>query len=108
MAEAVPYKVGGVSVAPGPRKQVKLPPRVYRGRLTGLLFDTNKTFLLPGSLKGIRGLRAFVDEHPGMQVLVVGHTDTVASSAYNLTLSMERAKSIAAYLTDDADFWMEF
>jgi outer membrane protein OmpA-like peptidoglycan-associated protein len=108
MGEPVPYAVGGVAVAPGPRKQVKLPARVFRGRLTGLLFETDKTFLLPASLKGIKGLRSFFDQHPNLQVLVVGHTDTVGSAQYNLTLSMERAKSIAAYLTDDADFWMEF
>ena len=108
MAEPIPYAVGGIDVAPGPRRQIKLPGLVFRGRLTGLLFETNKTFLLRGSLKGIRGLRNFYDQHPGMQVLVVGHTDTVGPPQANLTLSIERAKSIAAYLTDDADFWMEF
>ena len=80
MGEPVPYVVGGVEVAPGPKKQVKLPARVFRGRLTGLLFETNKTFLLPGSLKGIRGLRNFYEQHPGMQVLVVGHSPPPTTS----------------------------
>src|SRR5947207_14588991 len=108
MGEPTPYAVGGVDVATGSALTVQLQPRVFLGRMTGLLFDTDKTFLLPLSLAGIRGLKRFYDQHPGAQVLVVGHTDTMASPAYNLTLSEERARSIAAYLKDDVDTWMEY
>src|SRR5438874_8044214 len=108
MGEPTPYNVGGIDVAAGSALIVQIPPRVFLGRMTGLLFDTNKTFLLPRSLAGIRGLRRFHDQHPGVQVLVVGHTDTVGPTQYNLTLSIERAHSIAAYLRDDVDGWMEY
>ena len=72
MGEPTPYNVGGIDVAAGSALTVQIPPRVFLGRMTGLLFDTNKTFLLPRSLAGIRGLRRFHDQHPGVQVLVVG------------------------------------
>src|SRR6185295_10117764 len=61
-----------------------------------------------GSLKGIKGLRRFYELHPGVQVLVVGHTDTVGADQGNVTLSMERARSIEAYLKDDVDTWMSY
>jgi outer membrane protein OmpA-like peptidoglycan-associated protein len=76
-----------------------------RVRLTGLLFETDKTFLLPRSLKSIKALRRiYAKKKPG-SVLVLGHTDTMGSKSYNLGLSTERAASIRAYLTDDADDW---
>ena len=108
MGEPTPYAVGGIDVAAGSALTVQVPPRVFLGRMTGLLFDTDKTFLLPRSLAGIRGLRRFYDQHPGVQVLVVGHTDTVGPAQYNLTLSIERAHAIEAYLKDDVDAWMEY
>jgi len=108
MGEPTPYNVGGIDIAAGSALTVQIPPRVFLGRMTGLLFDTDKTFLLSRSLAGIRGLRRFYDQHPGVQVLVVGHTDTVGPPQYNLTLSIERAHSIAAYLRDDVDGWMEY
>src|SRR6266850_1179731 len=108
MGEPTPYNVGGIDIAAGSALTVQIPSRVFLGRMTGLLFDTDKTFLLPRSLAGIRGLRRFYDQHPGVQVLVVGHTDTVGPAQYNLTLSNERAHSIAAYLQDDVDGWMEY
>ena len=108
MPDPTPYTPGGLDVAAGTALSVQVPPRVFLGRMTGLLFDTNKTFLLPHSLGGIRGLRRFFDGHPGMQVLVVGHTDTVGAPESNVTLSNERAHSISAYLQDDVEAWMEY
>ncbi|MEM6990750.1 MAG: peptidoglycan-binding protein [Myxococcota bacterium] len=85
---------------------VGLPARVFRGRLTGMLFDTDKTFLLPSAMHGIRGLKRYYDQHPGLSVLVTGHSDTVGDSAYNEGLSKERAESMGAYLTEDVDDWL--
>ncbi len=85
---------------------VQLPPRVVRARLCGLLFDTDKTFLLPESLVGIRQLAAFWEQYPHAHVLVVGHTDTVGQPGHNGPLSEERAESVAAFLVDDVDAWL--
>src|SRR5262245_3815977 len=89
-----------VTVSIGKSQTVEIPPRIFRARMTCMLFETDKTFLLPGVMKGIRALKSFYDEHPGAQVLVTGHTDTVAPADYNLGLSVERADSIAAYMQD--------
>lgn len=85
---------------------VELPPRVFRVRLVGMLFETDKVFLLPKAMHGIRGLRRYYEEHPRLSVLVTGHTDTVGSAAYNEHLSDERAAAVAAYLSEDVDAWL--
>lgn len=101
------YERTPLSLATGAAHTVKLPPRVMRGRLTGFLFDTNKTFILPAALTGIRGLASFYAAHPGLNVLVTGHTDTVGPDAANLSLSDERAAAVAAFLVDDVDAWLK-
>lgn len=101
------YERTPLTLATGAAHTVKLPPRVMRGRLTGFLFDTNKTFILPAALAGIRGLASFYAAHPGLKVLVTGHTDTVGPDASNLSLSDERAAAVAAFLVDDVDAWLK-
>jgi outer membrane protein OmpA-like peptidoglycan-associated protein len=73
----------------------------------GMFFETDKAFLLPSAIPGIRVLRRFYEDHRGrgLQVLVVGHTDTAGSDQYNLALSNERAESIGAYLRDRFEVW---
>jgi outer membrane protein OmpA-like peptidoglycan-associated protein len=95
-----------MTVAIGGSKQVELPPRVFRCRLAGFLFETNKCFVPPGSLSGVKEIRRFYDEHPGLKVLVTGHTDRTGSDADNLALSQERAASLASFLKDKVDDWM--
>jgi OOP family OmpA-OmpF porin len=38
--------------------------------------------------------------NPGVKVEVVGHTDAIGASDYNMTLSEERAKMVKQYLVD--------
>lgn len=76
-----------------------------RVRMTGMLFETDKTFLLPRSLRSIKAFKRIYDKRAPGAVLIVGHTDTAGSQTYNLGLSDQRAASIRAYLTDDADDW---
>jgi outer membrane protein OmpA-like peptidoglycan-associated protein len=102
------YARAPLALATGQAHRVKLPPCVMRGRLTGFLFDTNKAFLLPGSLSGIRGLATLYAANPGVKVLVTGHTDTVGPDAANLALSVDRARAVAAFLGDDIADWLAF
>lgn len=83
-------------------------PRVSRARLAGLLFDTNKAFLLPSALQHITSLRALYDEHPESSLLIVGHTDTTGDPSFNDPLSVERARAVAAFLTDDVEAWLRY
>jgi len=100
------YEARGVKVKIGQSQVVELPPRVFRVRLTGFLFEIDKTFLLPSAMKGIRGLVDYYNDHPGMSVVVTGHTDRLADDTYNLHLSDERAVSVGHYLKDEVDPWL--
>jgi len=105
-AGRVRYK-SGLPIAIGSKPVVELPPRVHRGRLSGIHFETNKTFLLPSAMAGIRQLASIYKSFGTPSVLVTGHTDTVGDAEYNRGLSVERAESIAAFLVDDVERWRE-
>ena len=98
----------GVSLPTGQAHRITLVRSVERVRLVGMFFDLNKCFLLPSAMHGIRELKNQYDKHPDNNILVVGHTDTSGRDAYNLALSLERARAMAAYLTDDVAAWEVF
>ncbi|HYP87376.1 MAG TPA: peptidoglycan-binding protein, partial [Polyangiaceae bacterium] len=87
---------------------VSIQPRVVAARVVGMFFDTDKAFLLPSAIAGMRGMKQLNDENPDTTLLVVGHADTAGTSSHNDKLSLERAQSVAAFLTDDVDKWLPF
>lgn len=103
---ATKYTPGGVTVTIGRSQDVSLPPVVRRGRATCMHFDTDKSFLLPPSVPGVRNIVTFFQQHPGATMLVNGHTDLVGDAQYNLQLSSERAAAVAAYLRNTVDDWL--
>ena len=48
------YEGKAVSIHIGSATRIELPPLIYRGRLVGMLFDSDKTFLLPAAILGFR------------------------------------------------------
>lgn len=77
-------------------------PFRYTGRTW---FDTDKAFLRPAGKKELDNLaqQLMTAQSDGRisaenQVMVVGHTDSRASHAYNQRLSERRAASVAKYL----------
>ena len=98
----------GLKLAPNEQYTIVLVSAVQRIRLIGMFFDLNKCFLLPSAMGGIRAIKRQYDAHPKANILVVGHTDTSGKDDYNLTLSLERADAVAAYLTDAKAAWVAF
>jgi len=82
-------------------------PHVVMARMRGLLFDTNKTFLLPTAMDALAQIREIYEQMDPSVLLVVGHTDTTGEPSVNNPLSLDRAKSVKAYLEDDVDTWLE-
>ena len=105
---ATKYKTGGVTVTIGKSQDVSIPSRIFRGRATCMHFDTDKSFLLPPSVKGVRNIVSFFNRHAGTNMLVNGHTDLVGDAQYNLQLSNERANAVAAYLLNTVDDWLQW
>lgn len=82
--------------------------RVVALRLSGMLFDTNKCFLLPASLPHLKkNLGKVYKTRADNELLIIGHTDTSGESDYNDVLSLERANAVKAYLEDDVDHWLD-
>ncbi|MGZ6143952.1 MAG: carboxypeptidase regulatory-like domain-containing protein, partial [Myxococcales bacterium] len=99
----------GVAIPTGTPAVVETPAAVHRARLSGIHFETAKTFLLPTAMNGIRQLRSLYDSFGAdLSVLCSGHTDTVGAADYNRGLSEERADSVARFLQDDVEGWMKW
>jgi outer membrane protein OmpA-like peptidoglycan-associated protein len=83
-----------------------LVPYAARLRLTGMHFDTSKSFVLPTAMQGIGKLRRIFTQHPHSTLYVIGHTDKQSDDTYNQKLSEERAAAVQAFVTDDVETWM--
>lgn len=65
---------------------------------SGLLFGFDSDVIRPEAGKNLRALATSLDKYPGSDILIVGHTDQVGTSAYNQGLSERRAAAAANYL----------
>ena len=65
---------------------------------SGLLFPFNSSQLLPAGQQNLQNLANSLKQYPETEVMVVGHTDSVGSDAYNQNLSQQRASSAADVL----------
>ncbi len=61
-------------------------------------FETGKADLKPESFPVLDELVAFLTRKDDERIEIGGHTDNVGKPASNITLSMERAKSVMAYI----------
>ena len=66
--------------------------------MTGLLFETGKSTLLPNVRENLARVAGILLGHPGLEVEVEGHTDSVGSDAMNQSLSENRAEAVRQYL----------
>lgn len=61
-------------------------------------FDTAKYNLLPGAREKLAKVAGIMLAHPGLNVEIEGHTDSVGSDDYNQRLSEQRASSVRDFL----------
>jgi outer membrane protein OmpA-like peptidoglycan-associated protein len=66
--------------------------------MTGLLFETGKSTLVPKVRENLARVAGILLGHPGLEVEVEGHTDSVGSDVMNQNLSENRAKAVREYL----------
>ena len=65
---------------------------------SGLLFGFVSDILNAGARDNLATFAKSLDKYPGTDILIVGHTDSVGTVAYNSSLSARRAASAEAYL----------
>ena len=63
-----------------------------------ILFNYNRSDLLPGAEKNLDELARVFQKYPATKLEIRGHTGNKGADSYNLSLSEKRAGSVAAYL----------
>jgi outer membrane protein OmpA-like peptidoglycan-associated protein len=66
--------------------------------LRNVHFDTGKSTLKQQSFVELDKLAEVLQQKRTMEIEIAGHTDSIGSDEYNLTLSQSRAESVKAYL----------
>lgn len=79
--------------------------RAHRVRLSGMLFDANKCFILPQALEGIKKISAMHGKYPKAQLLLVGHAggDEDLSGS---DIAFDRAQMLNAFLKGKPNLWL--
>ena len=67
---------------------------------SGLLYDTDSDHIRAEAATNLRSLAASLGAYPNTDLLIVGHTDSTGTSAYNQLLSERRARAASDYLAD--------
>ncbi len=70
----------------------------FTGVLEGVNFHTNSARLTGEAMSILNGVAEELKAHPEVNVIIVGHTDSIGRADRNKVLSLERAKSVARYL----------
>jgi len=68
---------------------------------SGVHFETEKYNITSTSEVMLTKLANILKEYPDTNVLVVGHTDSSGSAAYNMSLSERRANAVTNYFTNN-------
>ncbi len=66
--------------------------------LHNILFDFDRSTLLPASYPELNRLVELLQKNPQIKIRIAGYTDSMGSEAYNLKLSTQRAKVVYEYL----------
>ncbi len=83
---------------PAPKPAPPPPPVEEKIVLRGVNFDFDKADIRPDAAVILDEAASLLNENPGRNVSVGGHTDSVGAEAYNLSLSERRAASVKDYL----------
>ena len=65
---------------------------------SGLLYDFDSSQIRAEAGRNLQALAASLKDYPDTEILIVGHTDSEGTDAYNQDLSTRRADAASAYL----------
>jgi outer membrane protein OmpA-like peptidoglycan-associated protein len=69
--------------------------------MSDVLFDTARHTLSAGAREKLAKISGIVVSHPGLQLSIEGHTDSVGTDDYNQQLSERRAESVRSFLVQN-------
>ena len=85
-------------VTPGPEQKPNEAPKRTAIVLNNVLFDFDKSTLKPEGKVAVDQVIAELNKFPKDTVVVVGHTDSVGTDAYNMALGQRRADAVVTYM----------
>ena len=97
VVEAKPMQTGKIVFVDAPAMQASIAGS-GRVALYGILFDTDKADIRPGSKATLEEIAKFLRTNPTLDLVVAGHTDSQGAFDYNLDLSQRRAAAVVATL----------
>jgi len=68
---------------------------------SGLLYGFDSDVVRPTAQTNLHELAASLGKYPGTDLVIIGHTDQVGTSAYNQSLSERRSGAAARYLASE-------
>ncbi len=73
---------------------------VSEGRVAvrDILFEFDSAAIIEESAEALATIAGFLEDNAELELVIVGHTDNVGDFDYNLTLSLERAQAVSAWL----------
>ena len=66
-----------------------------------ILFATDRAEIRPESAEILETIGSMLEEHPELQLLIEGHTDSQGGYQHNMQLSKQRADAVKSYLVDE-------
>lgn len=69
--------------------------------LYGIYFDFDKATILPSSNTEMQAVADYLQQHPTVNLYIVGHTDMKGSLSYNIGLAEKRAQAVADKLVTE-------
>lgn len=66
--------------------------------LGDVLFEFNKSELIPGAARNLEPLVVALKDNPEQTIEIEGHTDSIGSEQYNIDLSKKRADAVKSFL----------
>lgn len=84
----------------GSRYASTLTAMPQRAAVFTLYFVTDTDALVPESAARLADIKAQLASRPAPEIIVIGHTDTVAKQAYNDELSLRRAATVKQMLVE--------
>jgi outer membrane protein OmpA-like peptidoglycan-associated protein len=93
-----PIYVGEIRLAAGGRDLYDKLAAEGRVATRGILFDVDSDTIRPESTPTLRDIGEMLQNHPELDLLIEGHTDSEGDDAYNLELSGRRAEAVVQFL----------
>jgi len=97
-SQTQPAYIGNIRVAEGGKPLYDALATTGRVATHGILFDVGSDQIRAESTPTLKSISDMLTAHPGLKLMIEGHTDNVGSSQSNQTLSERRAAAVKQYL----------